>query len=117
VPIEQVIAAHLDWLFPEMAIVEHHPFRVTLPETKLTVVQFAGNQVPAPPHFYQDYGPDYDERYQWRFPPTTGAFEVRDGGIVKGASITQHRVRNWWARDLKYYRYRFNPDRLVNIVI
>ena len=29
VPIEQVIAAHLDRLFPGMEIVEHHPFRVT----------------------------------------------------------------------------------------
>jgi len=29
VPLEQVIAAHLDILFPGMEIVEHHPFRVT----------------------------------------------------------------------------------------
>jgi polyphosphate kinase len=29
VPVEQVIAAHLDALFPGMEIVEHHPFRVT----------------------------------------------------------------------------------------
>src|SRR4051794_7720588 len=29
VPLEQVIAAHLDELFPGMEIIEHHPFRVT----------------------------------------------------------------------------------------
>ncbi|HEV3280551.1 MAG TPA: polyphosphate kinase 1 [Acidimicrobiales bacterium] len=29
VPIEQLIAAHLDALFPDMTIVEHHAFRVT----------------------------------------------------------------------------------------
>ncbi len=29
VPMEQVIAAHLDSIFPSMAIVEHHAFRVT----------------------------------------------------------------------------------------
>ncbi len=29
VPLEQVIAAHLDRLFPGMEVVEHHPFRVT----------------------------------------------------------------------------------------
>ena len=29
VPIEQVIAAHLDALFPGMEILDHHPFRVT----------------------------------------------------------------------------------------
>jgi len=29
VPIEQVIARHLDQLFPGMAVIDHHPFRVT----------------------------------------------------------------------------------------
>jgi len=29
VPLEQVISAHLDLLFPGMSILEHHPFRVT----------------------------------------------------------------------------------------
>jgi len=29
VPLEQVIAAHLDALFPGMVVLEHHPFRVT----------------------------------------------------------------------------------------
>jgi polyphosphate kinase len=29
VPVEQVIAAHLDAIFPAMRIVEHHPFRLT----------------------------------------------------------------------------------------
>jgi polyphosphate kinase len=29
VPLEQVVAAHLDWLFPGMEVLAHHPFRVT----------------------------------------------------------------------------------------
>ncbi len=29
VPVEQVIAAHLDSIFPAMRIIEHHPFRLT----------------------------------------------------------------------------------------
>ena len=29
VPLEQVIAAHLDALFPGMEVLAHHPFRVT----------------------------------------------------------------------------------------
>ena len=72
---------------------------------------------PRQPHFYAEYGPDYEERYQWRFPPTTGAYEVLPEDIVKGASITQTRVKNWWAKDRKYYRYRFNPDKIVNTVV
>ena len=72
---------------------------------------------PSPPHFYAEYGPDYAERYQWRFPPTTGAYEVKPEDIVKGVSITQTRVKDWWAKDRKYYRYRFNPDKLVSTVV
>ncbi len=90
---------------------------ITLPEAKLYAAFIAGGMVPAPPHFYDEYGPDYTERYQWRFPPTTGAYEVLEEDIVKGASITQTRVRDWWARDRKYYRYRFNPDKLVHQVV
>ena len=37
--------------------------------------------------------------------------------IVKGVSITQSRVKDWWARDRKYYRYRFNADKLVHMVV
>ena len=42
---------------------------------------------------------------------------MRPEDIVKGASITQTRVKNWWAKDRKYYRYRFNPDKIVHTVV
>ena len=89
---------------------------VTLPEPRLLAPYWC-SVVPSPPHFYQDYGPDYAERHQWRFPPTTGAYEVRPEDIVKGVSITQTRVKDWWARDRKFYRHRFNPDKLVHTVV
>jgi microcin C transport system substrate-binding protein len=103
--------------FAQLAIYDDHTLSVSLPETRIGPVLFAGALTPSPPQFYADYGPDYSERYQWAFPPTTGAYQVPPGGIAKGASITQTRVKDWWARDLKYYRYRFNPDQLVNTVI
>lgn len=90
---------------------------VSLPEAKIYAPAIAGAITPSPPHFYSEYGPDYSERYQWRFPPTTGAYEVLPEDIVKGASITQTRVKNWWAKDRKFYQYRFNPDKLVHTVV
>jgi microcin C transport system substrate-binding protein len=90
---------------------------VTLPEAKYLAPAVAGGLTPSSPDFYAEYGPDYTERYQWRFPPTTGAYEVLPQDIVKGVSITQTRVRNWWARDRKYYRHRFNPDKIVHTVV
>ena len=101
----------------QIAMYDDLTVSVSLPEAKIYAPAIAGALTPAPPHFYSEYGPDYSERYQWRFPPTTGAYEVRPGDVVKGASITQTRVKNWWAKDRKYYRYRFNPDKLVHTVV
>jgi microcin C transport system substrate-binding protein len=101
----------------QFAVYDERTLSISLPEAKLHAAFIAGSMVPAAPHFYAEYGPDFTERYQWRFPPTTGAYEVLENDIVKGASITQTRVRDWWARDRKYYRYRFNPDKIVHQVV
>ncbi|HSP41620.1 MAG TPA: ABC transporter substrate-binding protein [Luteolibacter sp.] len=101
----------------QIAVYDERTLSISLPEAKLYAAYIAGSMYPAAPHFYEEYGPDYSERYQWRFPPTTGAYEVLEDGIVKGASITQTRVKDWWARDRKYYRHRFNPDKLVHQVV
>jgi microcin C transport system substrate-binding protein len=101
----------------QIAMYDERTLSVSLPETKINAPMIAGGMTPSPAHFYTDYGPDFNERYQWRFAPTTGAYEVLPKDIVKGLSITQTRVKSWWARDLKYYRYRFNPDKLVHTVV
>ncbi|MES2981955.1 MAG: ABC transporter substrate-binding protein [Verrucomicrobiota bacterium] len=90
---------------------------ISLPEARVYAPAVAGVAPPSPPHFYKDYGPDYSERYQWKFPPTTGAYEVLEKDIVKGVSVTQTRVKNWWAKDNKYYKYRFNVDRIRHVVV
>lgn len=101
----------------QIAMYDDLTLSVSLPEAKIYAPAIAGAVTPSPPHFYSEYGPDYNERYQWRFPPTTGAYEVLPQDIIKGASITQTRVKNWWAKDRKYYKYRFNPDKLVHTVV
>lgn len=89
---------------------------ITLPESKPLMAYYA-NLAPSPSHFYKDYAADFVERYQWKVTPTTGAYFVRDKDIVKGVSITLTRDENWWAKDKKYYKYRFNPDKMVYTVI
>lgn len=103
--------------FAQIAIYDDLTLSVALPQAKLYAPWFAGSVQPCPPHFYQEYGPDYAERYQWKFPPTTGAYEVLPDDIVKGVSITQTRVKNWWAKDRRYYRFRYNPDKIVHTVV
>ena len=101
----------------QVAMYDDHTLSVSLPEARIYAPALAGSITPSPPHFYHEYGSDYSERYQWKFPPTTGAYEVLPSDINKGVSVTQTRVKNWWARDRKYYRYRFNPDKIVNTVV
>lgn len=101
----------------QIAIYDNATLSVSLPDVMPYAAAIAGRADPSPSHFYQDYGPDYTTRYQWLFPPTTGAYEVEPEGVVKGASITQSRVKNWWARDRKFYKCRFNPDKIVYTVV
>lgn len=77
---------------------------------------FAG-LVPFQEEFYREFGPDFETRYNWRPRPTTGAYRIREEDIFKGRSIALTRVQDWWAKDKKYYRYRFNPDRLEYILV
>lgn len=70
-----------------------------------------------PQHFFKELGDDYVDRYQWRFAPTTGAYRVREADIKKGRSIALTRIKDWWAKDKKHWRYRYNPDRVQFNVI
>ena len=63
-------------------------------------------------HFYSEFGPDFEDRYNWRTRPTTGAYIIRPEDIIKGRSITLTRVKNWWAKDRKYTRNLYNVDRI-----
>ncbi len=101
----------------QIAVYDDLTLSISLPEAKYFGPLIAGDITPYSPGFYAEYGADYAERYQWRFPPTTGAYEVKEDGIVKGVSITQTRVKDWWAKDKKFYRYRYNPDKMVSTVV
>lgn len=98
-------------------VYDDHTLCISLPEAKLFAPAIVGSITPSQPEFYKDYGPDFTERYQWKFPPTTGAYEVLPEDVVKGVSVTQTRVKDWWAKDRKYYKYRFNPDRVRHLVV
>ncbi len=67
---------------------------------------------PTPQHFYKELGDDFIDRYQWRFAPSPGAYVVKDSDLRKGRSITLTRLEDWWAKDRKFYKNRFNADKV-----
>ena len=108
--------------FANISIFDEMTLSITLPEEKPDMYYSTSNPsetsiLAASPKFYAEYGPDYKERYQWRVPPTTGAYTVKKEDIKKGRSVTLSRVKDWWAKDRKYYRYTNNVDRIRYLVI
>lgn len=90
---------------------------ITIAEAKPDGIDNAGSLRPLPIAFHKQVGDDYIQLYNWRFIPTTGAYEVKESGLKKGQSVTLTRIKDWWAKDKKHYRRLYNPDRVVLEVI
>jgi microcin C transport system substrate-binding protein len=70
---------------------------------------------PTPKHFYGNIGPDFVARYNWKVVPNTGAYQIDD--FQTGKFIRFKRKKDWWAQDLKYFKNRFNVDRVNYTVV
>lgn len=108
-----------DWYQKEYAGItkfDSRTFSVTLPEPKPDPIWFA-MLPPCPRHFFREFGPDFPARYQWRICPATGAYVIDPDLLKRGRSITLRRVKDWWAKDLKHYRYIYNADFLEYKII
>ncbi|MYD44477.1 MAG: ABC transporter substrate-binding protein [Gammaproteobacteria bacterium] len=64
---------------------------------------------PKPRHFHV-MTDEWVQEYNWRPEPTTGPYHV--GTVSKGRYIDLDRTEDWWADDLRYFRNRFNPNRV-----
>ncbi len=90
---------------------------MSVPEAKPDMNSRVLDLIPMPEHFYKELGDDYVERYQWRIQPTTGAYIIKPEDIKKGVSITQTLKENWWAKDKKFLRNRYNYGKIHFTVI
>ena len=96
---------------------DEHTFSLTLPEAKPNILDRALTLEPLPMHFFSEFGEDYVQRYQWEFVPTTGPYVLEPENLKKGRSVTLTRNDGWWAKDLKFWRHRYNTDRIRLSVI
>lgn len=70
---------------------------------------------PIPRHFFHPLDDSFVEKYNWAIVPNTGAYQISD--FIKGKSIKFKRKNDWWAKDRKYFKNRFNVDTVVFDVI
>lgn len=103
--------------FTNITRYDEHTFSISIPEAKPDMDARVLGLRGVPQHFFKELGDDFVERYQWRFVPTNGPYVVKPEDIAKGRSITLTRLKDWWAKDKKYWKNRFNPDRIqLNVV-
>lgn len=96
---------------------DDHTISISMMEAKPDMASLALSLAPVPEHFFQELGPDFTERYQWRFVPNAGAYEIKPENVNMGVNIVMTRVEDWWAKDLKFFRNRFNMDSINFSVI
>jgi len=66
------------------------------------------NLNPTPKHFYGRLNSDFVREYNWKIEPNTGPYILKEFG--KGKYLLFERKKDWWARDLRYNKNRFNVD-------
>ena len=112
---DNVVAAYQKQYFREQftqwTVYDDHTLGVTLADAKPLAPYFAA-MVPASPKFFAEYGPDFKDRYRWKVEPHAGPYFVRDEDVNKGVSITLTRKKDWWAKEHKFSRYRWNADKV-----
>jgi len=70
---------------------------------------------PTPRHFYGTLDKDFVKKYNWKITPNTGPYQIAK--FKKGKSIQFKRKKDWWAADLRYFKHRFNVDKVVFNVV
>jgi microcin C transport system substrate-binding protein len=71
--------------------------------------------IPTPRHFYGKLDKDFVKKYNWKIVPNTGPYQIYD--FKKGKYVKFKRKKNWWAKDLQYFKNRFNVDKVMFNVV
>ncbi|MFP4444970.1 MAG: extracellular solute-binding protein [Desulfosudaceae bacterium] len=70
---------------------------------------------PIPSHFYGPLDENFVREFNWKIPPNTGPYYISD--FEKGKYVEFTRKNDWWAADLRFFKNRFNVDKVVYSVI
>lgn len=70
---------------------------------------------PVPAHYFGELDESFVKTYNWKIVPNTGPYEI--SGFKKGRFVKFKRKQNWWAKDKRYQKNRFNVDYVVYEVI
>ena len=102
--------------FQNVTIYDKRTLSITFYKAKPDVVERVSIRA-KPEHFYEELDGEFLSKYQWSPEPTTGAFVALPENVDKGKSVTLVREKNWWADQKRFFRYRYNPEKIrVSVV-
>ena len=102
--------------FQNVTIYDKRTLSITFYKAKPDVVERVSIRA-KPEHFYEELDGEFLSKYQWNPEPTTGAFVALPENVDKGKSVTLVREKNWWADQKRFFRYRYNPEKIrVSVV-
>ena len=70
---------------------------------------------PVPAHYFKKLDKDFIHKYNWKIVPNTGPYILSD--FQKGKFVRFERKKDWWAKDQRYFKNRFNVDHVIFNVI
>ena len=73
---------------------------------KYTLLQITG--ISPTPRQFSKLDKDFVTRYNWKVKPNTGPYVI--SSFKKGKFVRLKRKKDWWAKDLKYIKNRYNYD-------
>jgi microcin C transport system substrate-binding protein len=100
----------------DVTVYDERTFAVVLRRKRPDLILHTNLQ-PTPRHFYGKLKPDFVKTYDWKVVPNTGPYVIDPAKIVKGAKIVFVRNKTWWAKEKKFFRGRFNVDKITFVVI
>lgn len=119
--------------FEEPVVVDEHTIKVTTKKLNWRLFQYFGG-MPVYPKEYLTVpkpgleegaevelemlpGKEYIEKYDWAFIPGSGPYELREGDLELGQSLTLTRREDWWAKDERWARHAYNFAKLKWTVV
>ena len=102
--------------FQKVTLYDEETLSITFYKAKPDVVERVSIRA-KPEHFYEELDGEFLSKYQWNPEPTTGAYVALPENVDKGKSVTLVRQNDWWADQKRFFRYRFNPEKIKVSVI
>ncbi|MDB9822377.1 extracellular solute-binding protein [Deltaproteobacteria bacterium] len=100
--------------FDEIIKYDDRTFSISSPEP-YPDLWFHLEMQPRPKHFYKGIDKNFVSKYNWVIEPNTGPYILSE--FKKGKYLIFKRKKDWWAKDLRYYQYRYNVDEIKYTVI